>query len=279
MAIELESSGMSPRISFSHDFCLSDQTVPVPDQQQQQHPLRSNSTGIDFDFCVRKSFGQDSSSADELFCDGKILPTEVKKKKKKKSDTNNNNNNNTPQALPLLPLPPEQLAVSEDNNKNEETTSLKGISPTTTVMRDESGDDDLEEKQQSSSSNKSFWKFKRSSSLNCGGSGGYGRSLCPLPLMSRSNSTGSSAHNKDNHHNNNNNNKDQNSHRNNASIRSSSSSSSSSSSNYLKPPLKKSYYGNGGGIHVNPVLINVPSGNLFGLGSIFFNGKDKNKKK
>ncbi|KAK2652262.1 hypothetical protein Ddye_012118 [Dipteronia dyeriana] len=243
MAIELESSGMSPRISFSHDFCLSDQILPV----EQHQPLSSNSSsGIDFDFCVRKSFGQDSSSADELFFDGKILPTQVKKKKI---------NNNTPQALPLPP--------AGYNKNDQDHESLKGISnKSTAVMRDESGDV-LEEKQQSSS-NKSFWKFKRSSSLNCGS--GYGRSLCPLPLLSRSNSTGS-AH-KDN-------NISQT--RSASSIRSSS---HSSSSNYLKPPLKKStpYGAYGNGIPVNPVL-NVPSGNLFGLGSIFFNAKDKNKKK
>ncbi|KAI9160999.1 hypothetical protein LWI28_013543 [Acer negundo] len=245
MAIELESSGMSPRISFSHDFCLSDEII-VPVEQQQQHPLRSNSSsGMDFDFCVRKSFDQDSSSADELFSDGKILPTQVKKKKI---------NNNTPQALPLPP--------AGYNKNDQDHESLKGISnKSTAVMRDESGDG-LEEKQQSSS-NKSFWKFKRSSSLNCGS--GYGRSLCPLPLLSRSNSTGSAHKDNNNSHT-----------RSASSIRSSS---HSSSSNYLKPPLKKSAYGAyGNGIQVNPVL-NVPSGNLFGLGSIFFNAKDKNKKK
>uniref|UniRef100_A0A2P2QKH4 Uncharacterized protein n=1 Tax=Rhizophora mucronata TaxID=61149 RepID=A0A2P2QKH4_RHIMU len=44
---------------------------------------------------------------------------------------------------------------------------------------------------------------------------------------------------------------------------------------YQKPPLKKNY---GNVVRVNPVL-NVPSGNLFGLVSIFSNAKDKNKKK
>jgi len=53
---------------------------------------------------------------------------------------------------------------------------------------------------------------------------------------------------------------------------------SSSSTNYQKPPLKKNYGPYGNGVRVSPVL-NVSSGNLFGLGSIFFNGKDKNKKK
>ncbi|KAF5457458.1 hypothetical protein F2P56_021558 [Juglans regia] len=72
---------MSPRISFSHDFCQSDVLVLV----ESRHHLRSNSSGlsssIDFDFCVhRESFDQESSAVDELFSYGKILPTEIKKK-------------------------------------------------------------------------------------------------------------------------------------------------------------------------------------------------------
>lgn len=113
---------------------------------------------------------------------------------------------------------------------------------------------------------KSFWRFKRSSSLNCGS--GYGPSLCPLPLLSRSNSTGSAASQK------------QNSKKNHPSVAVPKIPSQYSSTwgSYQKPPLKKSYgsYGNGGGVRVNPVL-NVHSGNLFGLGSIF--GKEKSKRK
>ncbi|KAL8539010.1 hypothetical protein ACS0TY_000858 [Phlomoides rotata] len=40
----------------------------------------------------------------------------------------------------------------------------------------------------------SFWRFNRSTSLNCGI--GYTRTLCPLPLLSRSNSTGSASSDK-----------------------------------------------------------------------------------
>ncbi|XP_041007854.1 uncharacterized protein LOC121252318 [Juglans microcarpa x Juglans regia] len=79
---ESSNTGTSPRISFSHDFCQSDVLVPV---ESRHHDLGSNSSGlsssIDFDFCVhRESFGQESYAADELFSDGKILPTEIKKK-------------------------------------------------------------------------------------------------------------------------------------------------------------------------------------------------------
>lgn len=196
---------MSPRISFSHDFCQLDH---IPVEQQQQIVHRSNSSGFEFDLCVRKSFDQDSSSADELFSYGMILPT---------TQVINNKNINTTQ----------QHQLEEDKEEEEEKKSSC-----------------CKEKQ------KSFWKFKRSSSLNCGSS--YGRSLCPLPLLSRSYSTGSANKEKDKT----------------GSIR--------SNGNHLKPPLKKSInnYGYGGQV-INPVL-NVPSGNLFGLGSFF---KDKNKKK
>ncbi|GAV85538.1 hypothetical protein CFOL_v3_28974 [Cephalotus follicularis] len=234
MAIDLcsENSNLSPRISFSHDLSQFD-TAPV----EQQHPLiRSNSTGIDFDFCVRESFDKESSSADELFFDGKILPTEIKKR------------------VPPLSLPVPRVMYGNGNN-NENVPSKEK------VVRDETGDE-TEERQ----SSKSFWRFKRSSSLNCGS--GYGRSLCPLPLLSRSNSTGSTP--KESH------NRKQHSHKQ-ASFKASQF--PSSTSNNQKPPLKKnygSYYGSG--VRINPVL-NVPSGNLFGLVSFFSNAKDKSKKK
>lgn len=107
---------------------------------------------------------------------------------------------------------------------------------------------------------KSFWKFKRSSSLNCGS--GYARSLCPLPPLSRSNSTGSAPS---------------------SSVKKPGLSkeglkanSQKSANGHQKPPLRKNGYTNG--VRVNPVL-NVPSANLFGLGSIFSGSKDKTKKK
>ncbi|XP_022728242.1 uncharacterized protein LOC111283867 [Durio zibethinus] len=252
MAVELcsENSSTSPRISFSHDLCHFD-VVPV-----EPRPLRSKSSGlnssIDFDFCVRECFHQESSSADELFSDGKMLPKEIKKK--------NVSAKQTDQSSPPLPLP-RSNSVPDDANINE--NSKKESSKENKIMRDEA-----DEKQ----SSKSFWGFKRSSSLNCGSR--YGRSLCPLPLLSRSNSTGSTPNvkqasvSKVSHN-----------HKQNAQKHATSFTSSyNSSTSYLKPPLRKSYKPSGNGAQVNPVL-NVPSGNLFGLGSIFFNGKDKNHKK
>ncbi|CAI0451391.1 unnamed protein product [Linum tenue] len=252
MAIDLcsePSSAISPRISFSHDFCLSEFDQQ---QQQQQHPYRSASPGssIDFDFCVRKSsFDHDpSSSADELFSDGKILPTAIKT------------------AAVVRPKPSLPPPSPHPKPRIEESSAGKEIDDNHRREEDE------ESKQQSSS--KSFWRFKRSSSVNC--STGYGRSLCPLPLLSRSNSTGSST----------------------ASVKRAPFSAvaagkqhkqqpaaAAASSDHRKPPLRKVGHGGYGGsgasagVRVSPVL-NMPSGNLFGLGSIFSgHSKDKSKSK
>ncbi|XP_057436536.1 uncharacterized protein LOC130728963 [Lotus japonicus] len=251
MAVELcsENCGVSvspgsPRISFSHDFSQSD-VIPV-----EQHPFRSNSSGLssfDFDFPVSESLLLDeSSSAEELFSDGRIriLPStestdhQVKRKNQPLKQTSST------QSPPPLPPP-----YCDSTNKSLKKESPKLI-------------DEVCDKQ---SSSKSFWSFKRSSS--CGS--GYGRSLCPLPLLSRSNSTGSTPsvkkegpnikQNQQKH---------------------CSSSRISGPNSYHKPPLNKnhgSYYGNS--VRVSPV-INVPSANLFGLGSIFSNSsRDKSKKK
>ncbi|KAI4346891.1 hypothetical protein L6164_007754 [Bauhinia variegata] len=243
---------MSPRISFSHDFSQSD-VIPV-----EQHSFRSNSSGlnssVDFDFCVRESFEQESSSADELFSDGRILPIEIKKKNaplKEKDQT----------ITPQPPLPPPQAvrenASTNKNTKKESTKESKLV------------DDEADDKQ----SSKSFWRFKRSSS--CGS--GYGRSLCPLPLLSRSNSTGSTPSVKRMPISKEGPNIKQNSQKHGSSR----SSNTLSTNSYQKPPLKKSHrsYGNGVQVpQVNPIL-NVPPANLLGLGSIFSNNRDKTKKK
>ncbi|XP_047968847.1 uncharacterized protein LOC125212661 [Salvia hispanica] len=215
MAIEVfpdspSASGISPRISFSHDLTQSD-VVPI----EQYIRSAASSSSIDFDFCVfRESFDHESSSADELFFDGKILPIQIKKRLAP-----------PPPPAPLPPPPPPPLKS--------------------------------EEKQ------KSFWRFKRSSSLNCGS--GYGRTLCPLPLLSRSNSTGSTASGK----------------RSSISkqnlLKSNSSQKQQPMSGYSsKPPLKK----NGQFSHKFSPVLNVPPATIFGLGSIFSGGgKDRIRKK
>lgn len=260
MVVELcsENCGVStsPRISFSHDFSQSD-FIPV-----ERHPLRSNSSGlnpsIDFDFCVQESLELESSSADELFSDGRILPTEIKKKK------------NIPLKqtcqLPSHPPLPTPLAIC-DNASTSKNSKKESI-----IKESKDLNDEVDEKQNS----KSFWRFKRSSS--CGS--GYGRSLCPLPLLSRSNSTGSSSPSvkrmplsKEGT------NIKQNSQKHYSTTNTRSSSHNFGPNNHQKPPLKRNHRTNGNNsLRVSPVL-NVPSANLFGLGSIFSNNRDKSKKK
>ncbi|KAH6803686.1 hypothetical protein C2S51_031933 [Perilla frutescens var. frutescens] len=233
MAVEVlpdsPSAAMSPRISFSHDLPQND-IVPI------EHCFRSpSSSSNDFDFCVfRESFDQESSSADELFFDGKILPIEIKRRLAPPLRS-------SAAAAQLPPPPPPRTTQKTAEEKQNQKTS-------------------------------SFWRFKRSSSLNCGS--GYARTLCPLPLLSRSNSTGSTASVKRSSSNNQKQNYQKYSLPNSALKQS-----SWSTNNYLKPPLKKNgYCSYNGGVKINPVL-NVPSANLFGLASIFSGGKDKGKKK
>ncbi|EXC20493.1 hypothetical protein L484_027046 [Morus notabilis] len=247
------STGSTPRISFSYDFIQSD-VVPI-----EQRPLRSNSPGlnssIDFDFCVRESFGQESSSADELFSDGKILPTDQIKKK-----TTTTTTTATPTTTASVVQPIKLVSDRHDAPQPDQTFQQ------THGARDENTSKSLK------SESKSFWRFKRSSS--CGS--GYGRTLCPLPLLSRSNSTGSADETKPININSNVNkaSKQNISHKyNNASTK------LHQSHQCQKPPLKKGHGGYGNGVSINPVL-NVPPANLFAIGSIFSNGKNnKNKKK
>lgn len=240
----------SPRISFSHNLSQSDIN------QLRLNPLPvSSSSSVDFDFCIRQSNVDQSSSAEELFSDGKILPIHP----------------NIKHESPPPPRPhdhPVETRTPKCNQDSNETV--------VSVLSESQG-------QKHKSAKSSFWQFKRSSSLNFGS--GYARTLCPIPLLPRSNSTGSaSSSNKslssarESHPNH----KQHTQKKNSAPVVPI----KQSSNGHLKLPLKKkgysrnsngSLHGNGNGIRVNPVL-NVSSANLFGLGSIFSGNKEKNKK-
>lgn len=251
MAINI-CSETSPRISFSNDLCPAD-VAPIDNCKSRNSELPVLDSGSDFDFCVSTSFEHESSSADQLFSNGIILPIKFQER--------------TVAPRSAASLPPLPAPCINDGLKKE---SSKGI----VISSSES-----QEKLQSSS--KSFWPFKRSSSLNCDNVNR--RSLmCSLPLLSRSNSTGSEPNSKRT--------PKQNSQK--QPLMGKSSSSTSSSTNFYtypvsqKPPLKKNYGGSyGNGVWISPV-INVPpayiskgTANLFGLGSLFRNGKDKKSKK
>ncbi|KAL2504382.1 hypothetical protein Adt_20003 [Abeliophyllum distichum] len=235
---------LSPRISFSNDLSQKDDLIPV-----EKYIQSNSSSTADFDFCVfRESFDQESSLADELFLDGKILPVEIKKRLAAPPKT---------AAEPPLSPPPPPPPPPQHDHKIDSTPKKKNIV-------------NSEHKQNS----KSFWRSKRSTSLNCGGS--YGRSLCSLPLLSRSNSTDSATSTSSKR----------------SSIskysfnlkqqqksslfgNSTKQSQSAPSVSHQKPPLKKNNQGSYG---IYPVL-NVPTASIFGMASIFSGGKDKNKSK
>ncbi|XP_021865792.2 uncharacterized protein [Spinacia oleracea] len=151
--------------------------------------------------------------------------------------------------------------------KDEEITS----STTATLVR------------QDKTQSKSFWRFKRSSSLNCENFSNKrtSSSVWSLPLLWRSKSTGFSSNefvklNQKNTGSNHGkvvmNNTNQNSRN-----------SSSSPSSCQKPPLRKS--GSGGGVR-NSAALNVPppyitkgTSDLLGFGSLFRNGSREKKSK
>ncbi|EYU34413.1 hypothetical protein MIMGU_mgv1a018483mg, partial [Erythranthe guttata] len=266
MAIEVfpdsPTMGMSPRISFSHDLSQSD-VVPV-----EEYIRTTTSSAIDFDFCVfRESFDHHSSSADELFFDGKILPIQIKKRLSPAA-TPPVLKNPPPQPSPppssaLPPAAPPQKPPPPSKPSAAAASANETKNPVVTA-------EPPEEKQ------KSFWRFKRSSSLNCGGSGGYGGTLCPLPLLSRSNSAGSASSGKRSSVSNN--------HKQNfskyAPPKQAPPPPQSAYSSSSKPPLKKNSHSSSSyinGFKFNHVL-NVPPANLFGFGSIFSGGRDRSKK-
>ncbi|KAK1357497.1 Nucleoporin like [Heracleum sosnowskyi] len=254
---------MSPRISFSHDISPSD-IINFPVEQSLLRSIPSSSP--EFDFCNHHSFNQHSVSAEDIFHDGKLLPTDKPKPKSK------------PQQPPA-PVPP-SLNHSHPPELKPDKKSLESQRSNDTPGCCDHQSEDQKKK------SKSFWQFKRSSSLNSGNS--YARSLCPIPLLSRSNSAGSattskrSSSSKESHNLN-----KQHAQKSSSVSTSTKQSQLSSSNSYQKPPLKKNGYGgntsygssssHGNGVRINPVL-NVPSANLFGLGSIFSTSSNKQEK-
>ncbi|XP_019167303.1 PREDICTED: uncharacterized protein LOC109163037 [Ipomoea nil] len=236
-------STISPRISFSHYLC-----------QKENYPYYSD-LNSDFDFCFHPA---QTSSADELFSDGFILPFREKFVTNSKhlsfiTTTSKPRPLGSSSSFPPLP----KISSSQKQEISKESTE-----------------------QQKSTQARPFWGIKRSSSLNCHKKG----SFWSLPLLSRSNSTGSLRNSKQSakegpkggqfRH-----------------IKTTHSSSSSFSSAYVygfpssqKPPLRKNHGGvnYGNGVRISPVInvtppncISVATVNLFGLGSLFRNGKDK----
>ncbi|XWS60933.1 hypothetical protein CRYUN_Cryun07bG0081300 [Craigia yunnanensis] len=251
-------SETSPHVSFSHDLGQADHLPIDLNESSRDKMLLESCSDFEFNICS-SSFEQESSSADELFANGMILPIWLQEKQVVQKCE-----------LPaLVSLPPRPKLSTAEDLKKESMRHIMHVNS------------DLEEKPQS----KSFWGFKRSSSLNCD----IKKSLiCSLPLLSRSNSTGSVPNPKRSST------KDSNKHSSQklssiSMTKSSSSSCRSSCNTYQfpkKPPSKKNLGDSyGSGVRISPVL-NVPppyiskgTASLFGLSSFLRNGKDKKSRK
>ncbi|KAA8541252.1 hypothetical protein F0562_025141 [Nyssa sinensis] len=213
MCSENSSPGISPRISFSHDLrhTHADDVVPIEHYQCRPDPDPDS----DFNFCISVSTESEPSSADELFSDGLIRPRQIQQRFVSSKQQISISKPHSVFSLPPLPLP-SSTNESSKQEKLKETMSFEN-----------------DPKYQS----KSFWRIKRSSSLHCDNTSKKS-SIWSLPLLLRSNSTGSVPNSK-------------------RTLSTSSSknskkqpkpSSSSSSSFYVyplsqKPPLKRNYGG------------------------------------
>ncbi|KAI3497873.1 hypothetical protein L2E82_13826 [Cichorium intybus] len=162
MAVDVSEPFVSPRISFSYD--LNSQSTEITTTTAGATAVTTT-----FDFCVSVDLLQQITSADELFYDGVILPTQIRK--------------------PVNHCAEPKTAVSENEDMHVHRKRLKELL----------SDNDEEHKQEKASSI-SFWKFARSTSLNVDNGRGSKRLFRSLSLkrLLRSNSTDSALNPKGN---------------------------------------------------------------------------------
>uniref|UniRef100_A0A2K1Y9B4 Uncharacterized protein n=1 Tax=Populus trichocarpa TaxID=3694 RepID=A0A2K1Y9B4_POPTR len=234
-------SETSPRISFSNGLG-HDREI----EQVSRRDIKLLDSNSDFEFSICSSLGHESSPADELFADGMILPVQIPERITASKQIHKYESPRK-DSLPPLPFP--------STNGNLTKDSMRELMVVNSNQ--------LKEKPQS----KSFWGFKRSSSLNSD----IKRSLCSLPLLSRSSSTGSVPYAKRTTL------KD---------MRKNNSQKQQSASSFVyslpqKPPLKKAgSYGKISPVfNLPPPYIYKGTANLFGLGSFLRNGKEKKSRK
>lgn len=257
-----------PRLSFSHD--LSEQQIQQNISCIDTLLLDSNS---EFEFKINNNiFEFESSSADELFSNGMILPIHTLYEKTTTTQKHTPCVKSFYTKLPPLPNTPSVDKIKPMGRLHDRRPEHQ---ETIRELLDVSFNGNNKK-----SHSKSFWGFSRSKSLNCDTKKNLTFSL---PLLSRSNSTGSVLNPKR---------MGSNSNYKQPSKSSSSSSSYSCFSSMNFYPLQKStsgkYYGGnsyGNGLRVSPVL-NVPTPcvtkggvNFFGFGSFSSVGKVKKKSK
>ncbi|GAB4828855.1 hypothetical protein Ancab_018514 [Ancistrocladus abbreviatus] len=165
--------GISPRISFSHDFKEAE-TIPIETYPCRHDSSLLDSSSFDFAFTIDdSSISHESSTADELFYNGKILPIDIIRKE------------SIPEKQPVLLHQKESLCLvtrmeTSNPNSNANKKSLREY------LADTESNDDQKP-------NKPFWKFRRSTSLNRDNRPSSSRGLFgSLKTLSRSRSTGES---------------------------------------------------------------------------------------
>lgn len=270
MSTENSSLTASPRISFSHDLCETDEATAVEDEQSRKDSTLLDMNSDEFDFSISNVIEAETTSAEELFSGGLIRPVQIQEK-----FVHSSKQVSVSKPQPQFPsLPPLPLAHPTNGGSRQESVKE-------TIL----GNTDSEQKNQP----KSFWSVKRSSSLHCENSHKKS-SFWSLPLLSRSNSTGSVPSPKLGLRESQKQNGCSKQHKNHTGM---SASANSGATFYVyplsqKPPLRKHYSGsNGNGMRISPVLnMPVPSStiskgtaNLLGLGSLFRNGREKKIKK
>lgn len=267
---EISSTGISPRISFSHDLKNTDGAVPVEEHRHRRSDLcLLDSSSSDFVFSITNGLAQQLSSADELFSNGKIVPMQIK---------------------PHQPQPPPPPSLSQPSSTSSTATTTR-CTEKKRLKEFLSASSDEAENDEEKPSSKYFWQFKRSSSLNFDTTR-RNSLIRSLQFLSRSNSTGSAPIPKQTEVSRETQKQRLQKQSSVSSSRRSSSSSSSSSTYYFyssshRPSLKKNNCGSSGsnGVRISPVL-NLPqtyipkaTARFFGFGSLFCNGKIKRKKK
>lgn len=251
----------SPRISYSLDFDQLD-FIPV----ELTLPSLPPSSNPAFEFGARGSFEFEQSSAGELFENGMILPSDIQTSQASRCEEAQEQEV-SPQPLPLLS--PLHLVPSSHGEAMKQTAEENAIM---------SSRPKPVEKIQT----KSFWGFKRSSSLDSENSKRLSF-LFPLPVLSRSNSVSSAAASQKQR-------RRQSLKQQQPSIPRMTKSSSSSGyacvcpPDHISPLLRKSRSGgmyHGSSIVVAPVLNVLPrrtsrgTMNLFGFGCLSLWGKEK----
>nr|XP_043625913.1 uncharacterized protein LOC122597378 [Erigeron canadensis] len=250
MAVDVCSSSepfISPRISFSHD--LKNQSSQIATT------IASTATATTFDFSITSNLLQPIISADELFFEGVLLPTPIKKPEN------------------LQPNP--KSLVSKVEVVEVQRKRLKEL-----ILNDS--------EEQEKPSSRSLWKFTRTTSLNSDNAKGPKRLFRSLSLkrLLHGNSSESPPDTKGN--------EDikvvqkPNSEKETTTLPRCSSlihtprvNYNCKSSNSPGRPVTKKNYNNNGTKIINPALNISPTNNmkLFGLGSLFCTIKPRNKTK